>query len=155
MSFRSVPAVSAPNVASVALLRIAGLNLVMPQVDVRAVESVSDIDFAEPPQHAVGWVAFAQQRWPVYCLDQALVLLPRVPAERRACVLLAWERGYVGLTCDDVSVTKQVSAQHYALPPAMSLPETPVQSLLAYEGGIACATSGQRLAAHLVRLAAQ
>ncbi len=150
----NIPLLSAgEDTAAQALLTIGALRLVLPRGDVCAVEAAADVDSTEPVRRSVGWIPHAQQRWPAYCLDPELALLPFVPPERRACVLLAWGGGYVGLLCDEVGAAKGVLDQEYALPRAMAVPESPISHVAPHDGGIACISDAQRLAAHVVRLA--
>ncbi len=137
-----------------AILTISGLRLLLPQKEIRALEAADDVDVrdAEPP--SIGWLQHAQQRWPVYCLSQDLLLMAEVPVERRACVLLGAGTGYVGILCDDVAIGQQTQGQRHELPPAMRLPNMPVLGLMATgEQGIVCITSAECLTAHLGRLA--
>lgn len=135
------------------MLKISGLRMMLPQKEIRALEAADDIVRldAEPP--SVGWLHYAQQRWPVYCLSPELALLADIPATRRACVLLSAGDGYVGLLCDDVSISHQQSQQH-ELPPAMCLPNTPLLALAAMDdGSVVSVVSAKRLVAHVARLA--
>ncbi len=140
--------------ATSAILKISGLRLLLPQIEIRALEAADDVEVHDAELPSVGWLRHAQQRWPVYCLSQELSLLTVVPAERRACVLLGAGDGYVGIMCDDVSIGQQTSGQRHELPPAMRLPDMPVLGLMAMDDpGIVCITSAERLTAHLARLA--
>lgn len=137
-----------------ALLKISGLRMKLPQREIRALETAESIEQLDAAPHSVGWLQHAQQRWPVYCLAQDLSLLPTAPPERRACVLLSAGAGYVGILCDDVSVSAQSQEQRHELPLAMRLPDTPVLALIALgDEGVVCVTSAEQLAAHVVRLA--
>jgi len=135
-----------------ALLKIKGLNLLLPQGEVRTLESVKDVDTAAPALHSTGWVAYVQKRWPVYCLSEELTLLKEMPAERRACAMMAMGAGYIGILCDDMIVLKDFAAQRYELPVAMKLPDTPILHLVAYEQGIACVSNATRLTAYIGQL---
>lgn len=140
--------------AKAALLKISGLHMMLPQREIRALESGDSIVQPDAAPHSIGWLQHAQQRWPVYCLAQDLSLLPAAPPERRACVLLSAGAGYVGIMCDDVSISAQSQQQRHELPLAMRLPDTPVLALIAMgDEGIVCLTSAEQLVAHVVRLA--
>jgi hypothetical protein len=137
-----------------ALLKISGLRMLLPQREIRALEPAESLVQLDAAPHSVGWLQHAQQRWPVYCLAQDLSLLSVVPRERRACVLLSAGAGYVGILCDDVSVSAQSREQRHELPLAMRRPDTPVLALIAVgDEGVVCVTSAEQLAAHVVRLA--
>ncbi len=134
-----------------ALLKIAGLGLLLSQSDVVAVEMRAGVDTKEAGTRSVGWIAYAQQRWPVYCLSDELSLLFQVPAGRRACVLLARNDGYVGVLCDDIRTWQAGPEPVLALPDAMGRPGGPILGLMALGTGIACITSAQALTAHIDR----
>jgi hypothetical protein len=136
-----------------ALLKISGLNLLLPQGEVRTLESATDVDTAAPAPNSVGWAVYAQQRWPVYCLSDDLALLASIPSERRAYVLLVTEAGYLAVMCDDMLMLKNFAAQVYELPLSMRLPDTPILSLVLYEQGIACVSNAKTLTAYVEQLA--
>lgn len=135
-----------------ALLKINGLNLLLPQGEIRTLESATDVDVIAPALHSAGWVLYAQKRWPVYCLSDELALMPLVPPERRACAMLAMGAGYIGIMCDDMLILKDFAAQRFELPVAMKLPDTPIMHLVAYEQGIACVSNAKRLTAYIGQL---
>ncbi len=137
-----------------AVLKISGLRMMLPQRELRALEPAESLVKLDASPHSVGWLQHARQRWPVFCLAQDLSLLSAVPSERRACVLLSAGAGYVGILCDDVSVSAHSREQRHELPLAMRLPDTPVLALIAMgDEGVICVTSAEQLAAHVVRLA--
>jgi hypothetical protein len=137
-----------------ALLKIDRLNLLLPQVEIRTLESATDIDASSPALHSVGWISYARKRWPVYCLTEELALMAAAPAERRACAMLAMGAGYIGIMCDDMVILKEFSGQRYDLPQAMKLPNTPILHLAAYAEGIASVSNATRLTAYLEQLVA-
>ncbi len=138
--------------ATAALLKIGSLNLLLPQGEIRTLESSTDVDLNAPALHSTGWVTYMQKRWPVYCLSETLALMDVVPTERRACAMLALGAGYIGLMCDDMIVLKNFSAQRYELPAAMRLPNTPILYLADYEQGIASVCNANRLTAYIGQL---
>lgn len=135
-----------------ALLKIDGLNLLLPQGEIRTLEPSSDIDTAAPALHSPGWVSYANKRWPVYCLSQELTLVDNVPAQRRACALMTMGAGYLGIMCDDMVVLKDVAAQRYELPVAMRLPSSPILYLVNYEQGIASVSNARQITSYVERL---
>jgi hypothetical protein len=137
---------------SAAILKIGGLKLLLPQSDIRTLESATDIDASATVLHSVGWVTYAQKRWPVYCLSDELRLMAAAPPERRACAMLAMGAGYLGLMCDDMIMQKNYATKHYELPVAMRLPDTPILHFVDYEQGIACASNAMRLTAYIEQL---
>ncbi len=140
---------------SLALLRIARLNLFLPQSDIVAIESKANVDPAAPGMRSVGWIVYAQRRWPAYCLSEELSLLFQVPAGRRACVLLASSDGYVGVLCDEVRTSQEPAGPAYAIPDAMRSPDTPILGVTGMDSGIACFSDGNRMAAHIERMVAR
>jgi hypothetical protein len=135
-----------------ALLQIGGLNLLLPQSEIRTLESATDLEAAAPALHSVGWIVYAQKRWPVYCLSAGLALMDAAPPERRACAMLAMGAGYLGIMCDDMIMQKDFSPQSYELPVAMKLPATPILYLVDYEQGIACVSNAKQLTAYIEQL---
>jgi hypothetical protein len=135
--------------ATSALLKINGLNLLLPQGDIRSLESASDVDIAAPALQSTGWIAYKLKRWPVYCLSDELSLQTMAPSERRACAMLEMGAGYIGILCDDIIVLKDFDGQRHELPVAMKLPYTPIQHLASYDQGIACATNARLLTAYI------
>lgn len=132
-----------------ALIKIKDLNLLLPQGEIRTLESATDIDSVAPALHSIGWVSYAQKRWPVYNLSEDLQLMNMVPPERRACALMSMGAGYIGIMCDDMIILKDIVFQHYEIPPVMQEPQTPVMYLLSYKEGIACATNANRLTTYI------
>ncbi len=130
----------------VVILNIGGLKLILPQADIRAVESIVDVNLHDPPDNGAGWVAYQGQRWPVYCLSDELRFLCTPPDTRRACVLMTVPGGYLGLICDDVRVLVRFSASCFDLPLSMRLPMSPVSGLVSVEDSIACVSDAGRLA---------
>ncbi len=135
-----------------ALLKINGLNLLLPQGEIRSLESASDIDISAPALQSAGWISYKLKRWPVYCLSDEMKLMPVAPSERRACAMLEMGAGYIGILCDDIVVLKDFATQQYELPEAMKLPDTPIQYLVNYEQGIACVTNTKKLTSYIERL---
>lgn len=138
--------------SSAAILKIGVLNLLLPQSDIRTLESATDIDASSTVLHSVGWITYTQKRWPVYCLSDELTLMAAAPPERRACAMLAIGAGYLGLMCDDMVMQKNFVAQRYELPTAMRLPDSPLMHLVDYEQGIACASNAMRITAYIEQL---
>ncbi|MFZ6745675.1 hypothetical protein ACO0LC_20830 [Undibacterium sp. JH2W] len=127
------------------LLRIDALQLMLPQGDVCAVESVVDLQSQDDIAPAIGRITYLGQSWPVLSLDGELQALAAMPASRRACVMLATGKGFLGLLCDDVRVLNQHSGADYALPVAMRAGHTPVQAIMPFEDGLACLSDARHL----------
>lgn len=134
----------------VVVLKIGALSLMLPQGDVRTLESATDVTPADPPLNGVGWINYAGQPWPVFCLSHELEFLVSVPAARRACVLLQVESGFVGILCDDAGILAHFSGQRHDVPLAMRLPASPVRGLVMLVDGLACISDADSLARLLI-----
>ena len=136
------------------LLQIGRLRLMLPQHEIRAVESAADIDPRVPrlpPQQGVGWIKLREHFWPAYCLSEQLCILHQTPQQRRACVLLPVGEGFIGVLCDDARVLMEFEGSLCSLPDAMRLPNSPLTALLRHEGKLACVSNAARLAALIAR----
>ena len=136
------------------LLQIGQLCLMLPQHEIRAGESAADINPLVPrlpPQQGVGWLKSKNHIWPAYCLSEQLCVLHQTPQQRRACVLLAVDGGFIGLLCDDARVLKELEGSLFTLPDAMRLPNSPLIALLRHDGKLACVSNAARLAAHIAQ----
>ncbi|MES2935711.1 MAG: chemotaxis protein CheW [Pseudomonadota bacterium] len=136
----------ASDIKKVVVLRFGQFKLILPQADIRTVESIVDVDVQEPADNAAGWINFSGQAWPAYCLSDQLGFIAEVPQSRRACVILALPDGYFGLICDDASVLVNFSVPIFALPSSMHLPSSPLYGVACFEGGFACVSDTTRLA---------
>jgi hypothetical protein len=134
------------------LLKIDGLNLLLPQGEIRTLEPVTQLDVLAPALHSVGWITYSQKRWPVYCLSEDLSLMAIVPPARRVCALMVLGTGFIGIVCDDMIVLKDFAAQRYELPVAMRLPGMPVLNIVAYEQGIACVSNARHFTSYIEQL---
>ena len=131
------------------VLKIGGLRLMLPQGDVRTLESAADVTLADRPENGVGWIKYAGQRWPVFCPSDEFEFLLIIPAARRACVLLAVQGGYLGILCDDAHILAHFSGQRHEVPRAMRWSGTPVCGLVMLEEGLACVSDAGLLASFL------
>lgn len=138
-----------------ALLRIDKLNLLLPQGDVRALESATDIDVRAPALHSVGWIPFAHKRAPVYSLSDNLGLMSNVAPERRACAMFRLGSGYIGVLCNDMIILKNFTEPRHLLPVCMRLADTPILQLAEYEQGIVCITSAHKLTTYIEQMVVQ
>lgn len=129
----------------VVILAIGELRLILPQADIRTVESISDVATTDKMPKSVGWIKYQGQRWPVVCLSDDLTILDAVPGTRRACVMLALNGAYLGLLCDDARVLVNFSQQSFAVPPSMQAHASPLTGLIQYEQGLACLSDARHL----------
>lgn len=134
---------------SYALLTLDQRTLLMPQSEIRTLESVLDIHTGHPPVQAVGWLSFEQQDCPVYGMDAALAPLSEVPVSQRICVLLTLSQGYFGLLCSDIATLPGSAVEFRPLPAAMATPNTPLRALALFEGRVALVSTAMALAAYL------
>ncbi len=116
-----------------ALLTIEHRKLLLPQSEVRTLESVLDIHTEHPPAKGIGWLAFEHHHWPVYGMDGSLSPLAEVPTNQRICLLLTYAEGYFGLLCTDVTTVQSSAIELQPLPLAMTNPHTPLSSLALIE----------------------
>lgn len=142
----------ASGTSTAALLKIDSLNVLLPQGDIRTLESSTDVDTIAPALHSVGWTTYLQKRWPVYCLSEELALMNIVPPERRACAIVTMGTGYIAIMCDDLIVLKDFTAHRYELLVAMKIAATPILYLVDYEQGIASVCNANRLTAYIGQL---
>lgn len=128
-----------------AVLTLDGRTWLLPQAEIRALESLLDIEREVRIPHSVGAVAFAGEWWPVYSLSGELQLLPHVPDSRRACPLLDNGADRFSLVCDQVETLPE-PPRLLAVPACMALPDSPIQALVLLKDGLGCVTTTERLA---------
>ena len=133
---------------SYALLTVEQHLLLLPQRDVRTLESVLDLRAEQPPAHGVGWLSFERQDWPVYAMDAAFNPLSAVPANQRICALLTLEEGYAGLLCSDVAIAPDTAVEFRPLPQAMAKSHRPFHALALFGDRLGLVSSATVLAAH-------
>src|ERR1017187_1573009 len=141
-----------PGTDQSARLTFSGLHLILPQREIRMLESASAVDNRNAGALSAGWISYEQLRWPVYCISPQLTLLDTVPVERRVCALIKAGNDCMGILCDNISIEKAVEKWH-DIPPSMILPDTPLLGLIVSEENVlACVTSAELLAAYVIRL---
>lgn len=133
--------------ARVAALKLDALNVLIPQQDVRTLESSIDIEAASPVRGAIGWIAYRQDRLPVYCLSQQLEPMTTIPSGRRVVVVLQTSARAYGLLCSEVTLLDKLASSVQQLPDAMALPGSPIYALAMHEGALACVSSAARILA--------
>lgn len=135
-------------IPSFAVLTLGGRKWLLPQAEIRTLESILDIDREVRIPHSVGAVAFGKEWWPVYCLSGELQILPQLPDDRRACPLLSNGADRFGLICERVDGLAK-PPRLFALPACMRLPGSPIQALAWLDDGLGCVTTTEHLAALL------
>ena len=128
-----------------ALLRLDRTNLIVPRNEVRIIELAIDLEMDQPPPHGVGWILFDRQRCPVYCLSMELEWMDDVTGTRPICAVLNAKGVTFGLLYSEAKLLRTDELSFHDLPPAMVIPESPVQRLAVYEGGVACASLAARI----------
>ena len=134
-----------------ALLSLGKRALLIPQPDLRSLESVLDVHTADQPAHGVGWLRFANNDWPVYSLDEALRPLSTSPPTQRICALLGCADGYFGLTCTNAISLRGQEKHIHPLPTAMFTLESPLCGLAVHEGRVGLVSTADALAQFLRR----
>lgn len=133
---------------SYALLTIEQRMLLMPQSEVRTLESALDIHTGHPPEHGVGWLSFEHHDWPVYGIDSALNPLSDVPVSQRICALLTLAEGYFGLLCSNIATVQGSTVEFRPLPPAMAQPNTPIRALTVFRDRVGLVSTAMALAVY-------
>ena len=133
-------------------LTLGGYPWLLPQTEIRSLESPLDIDREVRAPQGIGAIALGGEWWPVYCLSGELRLLPQPPDSRGICALLDNGADRFGLLCDQVETLAE-TPRLLALPACMGLPDSPIQALAPLDEGLGCVTDTEHLAALLATLA--
>lgn len=150
----ATPPATAAHAARIAALRLDALNLLIPQQDVRSLESSIDIDASAALAGAIGWIEFQKNRLPVYCLSQQLEPMAQAPAGRRVVVVLNAGTRAFGLLCSEVTLLEKLSGVVQEMPEAMILSGSPIYALAMHQGAVACVSSASRILAAVDPVAA-
>jgi hypothetical protein len=134
-----------------AVLRFAECRLLVPQREIRTLESVLDMASEKELPTTVGSMTFAGKAWPAYCLTNELAVIQELPSTRRVCVLLSQGRISLALVCDQLETLHQSGPKIQPLPACMATPDSPVEALVILQGSLGCVTSTARLAAYLAQ----
>jgi len=130
-------------VASFTLLRIGQSTLLIPRGDIRALELALDMDRDAPPARGVGWIAFGQQRCPVYCPSAELDWRTDVPEDRTVCAVIGTGNRVFGLLCGEVALVKSDDIVLHEIPAAMASADSPFRQLAIHGGSLACVSSAE------------
>lgn len=138
------------------LLGFDGLNLLIPQHEIRVVEIIEDVELHVEPEEAaagvMGWISQSDQQFPVFSLNADLGLYSYLPSSRKYCVLLETEEEAVlGITCDEfISLDNFKGNLHLQdVPLAMHLEFSPLSGLGIYEERMICMTEASSLMGYL------
>ena len=110
-------------------------KLMFPQSDVISVESVYELKTAGHKSNVLGYIVYATERLPVYCLSDELTALHAVPDDRYQCGVIKSTYTNYALLCKDVKndVIRPVSID--VMPASMSMPGSPITHLCVYKDG--------------------
>jgi hypothetical protein len=125
------------------LLRMGGVDILVPQSQVQALESADDVQRSADDERA--WINMGGARWEVFCLTADLRSSGECPAARRICVLLRSDTDRFGILCDQVTVLAQAEINILPLPVCMHTPETPVRALALHGRRVLCVTTAEDL----------
>jgi hypothetical protein len=131
-------------------LVVDGQRLLIAHVHVHSVETLADVRIASGHGRALGILPLGEDEWPVYCLDGDLNTLDRLPANRRACVLLKSDHGGIGILCDEVRVVDNGTFASVPVPDCMQGEQSPVGSLAIIGAKVICVLDADRLSATLL-----
>jgi hypothetical protein len=126
-------------------IRIETTRLLVPQEDVRMVESAADIRTPTSNPGAFGSIRIGRERVPVYCLSESLTELRTELGSRRICPILTSRDGRYGVLCDDVEL---IAAQHLdvrAMPAAMQRHGISIGGFALHGEELVCISSGDAL----------
>jgi hypothetical protein len=132
-----------------ALLSLNNHALLLPQGDIRTLESILDMSSGDQLANSVGWLPFEGDHWPVYGLDAGLNPCPELPEAQRLCVLLSIESGYFGLLCQNSATLPGSAVRIRPLPTAMIKPGSPLRGLALYGDRVGLVSTAEALAIFL------
>lgn len=132
-------------------LTLGGLELALPQAEVRSVEPVGELA-GEAAHGCVGQIRLAGEIWSIFSFNDELALNAQVGDEARACVLLNAGRFFFGIVCRAVSTFDAAMSDKVPVPACMRRTDSVVEDLLVFDDGIVCVTSSARLVRYLRRL---
>jgi len=136
-------------VASFTLLHIDQTMLLIPRGDVRALELAIDMDRQACPAGGTGWIAFGQQRCPVYCPSAELDWRADLPPDRNVCALIGAGSHIFGLLCGEVALVNSDDIALHKMPAAMAAADSPFRQLAIHGSRLACVSSAEEIFARL------
>lgn len=134
-----------PDELSFGLLRVGRTKLLVPRRDIRVLELTVDMERDTPPARGVGWIAFGQQRCPVYCPSMGLEWQTEVPGDRMVCAVIGTGEQVFGLLCSEAALLKSQDVVLHDVPAAMAAPGSPFHQLAIHAGTLACVTSAVQI----------
>ncbi len=131
-------------------LFVDGHNLLIAHAHVHSVEPIVNVRIEPGHGQALGVLSLGEGEWPVYCLDGDLDVLDRLPATRRACVLLKSHHGSIGILCDEVRMVDTGAFAIVSVPVCMQGEQSLVESLAIIDAKVICVLDADRLSATLL-----
>lgn len=128
-------------------LTMDGQALLLPQTEVRLLESV--LDLHSDPARGEVWLQSEGQHIPVWSLDRELRPLPNLPTGRRFCALLGPEQQPFGLTLGGFRLVPRSGCRLLPLPPALRGADSPLLGLVILDDRILPVSDAARLARRL------
>lgn len=122
---------------SYVMLKIGGMQLMLPRLQLRTLEPAADLLRAEAPACGVGWLHFQGVPWPAFCFDEDLFPMSAMPGSARICALFAGHSCAMAIVCDEFVGHMDAGWQFEALSPCMPLPDCPILRLAHRQGRIA------------------
>jgi hypothetical protein len=112
-----------------ALLSFAGLQLLIPQNDIYALEPTIDITPSITDNGSVGELKQGVQVWSLYALSSDLTLLTNRPDGYRIVILMKNVQPAFGLLCEQVNTIDRSQIRIHPMPPAMDCKDSPLLAL--------------------------
>jgi hypothetical protein len=127
-------------------LVLEGIQLLIPQGDVQALEPAADL---RPPAagHAgsVGRFELEGRTWPAYALSMDLLPLPERPESYRVAVLLRHGPQVYGVLCRQVALLERGRIALHPVPACMNRPASPLLALALCGEEVLCVSSARAL----------
>ncbi len=120
-----------------------GIHLLFRKCEVKSVEMLDDVESSSPEGTGALRYRHGESECPVVALDGNFGILPSIPARRQHFILLASEKGELGIACDQTSLLREADARLMPLPDCMQSEESPIQgvALIADAIGFFCSSS--------------
>ncbi|MBE9561966.1 MAG: hypothetical protein IMF12_03770 [Proteobacteria bacterium] len=127
--------------------------LFIPQGEVQSVEIVADIQPNQTGKSEIGQFIGHGLESVVYCLDNNLSLMTKMPSSREFFILLKTEeeKHPLGIVCDDVENInlKQEHLHPQDLPVVMQKEGSPIRQLMFYKENMSCICDGLALVKYI------
>lgn len=137
------------NSAGYAMLLMDGLKLLIPQDQIKAMESTKDIEIskASDQNQVVGYMEFEKRFWPVFSFSNNLTPLASASLDRQFCILLQAGTRSFGILSEQALLLHPGEIQPQSLPESMLMKESPITGLAIFAGEVISISSAEHLAA--------